>query len=115
MNPLSLDLRQRVVAARDRAEGTPQQSAGRLAVSVAWVDRLLQRRRQTGSIAPKPHGGGRKPASDADADRRLRQAVADRPDATLAELRQAVGVACSTAAVHRALGRPGLPRKESPG
>src|SRR5262249_57610272 len=86
MKALSMDLRQRVVAASDRGEGTPREIAARFAVSLAWVYRLLQRRRQTGSIAPKPHGGGQRPAFDADADGRLRRAVADRPDATLPEL-----------------------------
>jgi transposase len=113
MKAFSMDLRQRVVAASDRGEGAPQQIAQRFAVSVAWVYRLLQRRRQTGSIAPKPHGGGQKSAFDADAAQRLRQAVADRPDATLVELRQATGVACGLAAVHRALERLRLPRKKS--
>jgi transposase len=101
------------VAAYDRGEGTPREIATRFFVCLAWVYRLLQRRCQTGSIAPKPHGGGQKPAFDADAAGRLRQAVADRPDATLVELRQATGVACGLAAVHRAVGRLGLPRKKS--
>ena len=50
---------------------------------------------------------------DSAAAERLRQAVADRPDATLEELREAVGVACGPSAVHRALERLGLPRKKS--
>ena len=53
-------------------------------------------------------------AFDAVAADRLRQAVADRPDATLQELREAVGATCGTSAVHRALGRLGLRRKKSP-
>jgi transposase len=113
MRALSMDLRQRVVAACDRGEGTPREIATRFSVSLAWVYRLWQHRRQTGSIVPKPHGGGQKPAFDADAAGRLRQAVADRPDATLVELRQATGVACGLAAVHRALERLRLPRKKS--
>lgn len=112
MRTLSMDLRERVVAASDRGEGTPRAIAARFSVSLAWVYRLLQRRRQTGSIAPRPHGGGQRPAFDADADQRLRQAVADRPDATLVELRQATGVTCGLAAVHRAVERLGLPRKK---
>jgi transposase len=113
MKAYSMDLRERVVAACDRGEGTREEIARRFRVGVAWVYRLLQRRRQTGSIEPRPHGGGRVPAFDAAAAERLRQAVADRPDATLEELREAVGVACGPSAVHRALGRLGLPRKKS--
>jgi transposase len=113
MKTYSMDLRERVVAACDRGEGTREEIARRFCVGVAWVYRLLQRRRQTGSIEPKPHGGGQKPAFDPVATDRLRQAVADCPDATLDELRQATGVACGTSAVHRALQRLGLPRKKS--
>jgi transposase len=113
MNAYSMDLRERVVAACDRGEGTREEIARRFRVGVAWVYRLLQRRRETGSIEPKPHGGGQKPAFDPPAAERLRQAVEDRPDATLEELREAVGIACGTSAVHRALERLGLPRKKS--
>ena len=113
MKAYSMDLRERVVAACDRGEGTREEIAKRFRVGVAWVYRLLQRRRETGSIEPKPHGGGQKPAFDPPAAERLRQAVEDRPDATLEELREAVGVACGTSAVHRALERLGLPRKKS--
>ena len=113
MKAYSMDLRERVVAACDRGEGTREEIAKRFRVGVAWVYRLLRRRRDTGSIAAKPHGGGQKPAFDRPAAERLRRAVADRPDATLEELREAVGVACGTSAVHRALERLGLPRKKS--
>ena len=113
MNAYSMDLRERVVAACDRGEGTREEIAQRFCVGIAWVSRLLQRRRQTGSIEPKPHGGGQKPAFDPPASARLRQAVADCPDATLEELRAATGIACGTSAVHRALERLGLPRKKS--
>jgi transposase len=113
MKTLSMDIRQRVVASYDRGEATPREIAARFCVSPAWVYRLLQRRCRSGSIAPKPHGGGQKPAFDTEAAGWLRQAVADRPDATLVELRHATGVACGLAAVHRALERLGLPRKKT--
>ena len=113
MKAYSMDLRERVVAACERGEGTREEIARRFRVGVAWVYRPLQRRRETGSIAPRPHGGGPKPAFDPPAAERLRQAVADRPDAALEELREAVGVACGTSAVHRASERLGLPRKRS--
>jgi transposase len=113
MNAYSIDLRQRVVAACDRGEETREQIARRFCVSVPWVYKLLRRRREAGTIAPKPHGGGQPPAFDADAAERLRRAVADCPDATLEELREAAGVGCGVSAVHRALERLGLPRKKS--
>ena len=113
MRSYSIDLRERVVAACDRGEGTREQIAKRFCVSVAWVYKLLARRRPTGSIAPKPHGGGQKPAFRGEAAERLRKAVEDCPDATLEEFRAAAGVGCGTSAVFRALNRLGLTRKKS--
>jgi transposase len=56
-----MDLRERVVRAVDAGEGTQEQIAKRFFVSSRWIRSLLARRAATGSIAPKPHGGGRKP------------------------------------------------------
>src|SRR5512135_2577032 len=102
MRAYSIDLRERVVAACDALDGTREQIAARFSVSVAWVRKLLRLRRETGSVDPKPHGGGRPPAFDPAAAARLREAVRADPDATLQELGQAAGVHCSPAAVFRA-------------
>jgi transposase len=115
MRAYSIDLRERVVAACDARDGTRQQIAARFSVSVAWTRRLLQRRRETGSIAPRPRGGGRVPAFDREAAARLRVAVRADADATLEELARAAGVACCASAVHRALKRLGITRKKSRG
>ena len=115
MRTYSMDLRERVVAACDARDGTREQIAARFSVSVSWVRDLLKRRRETGSIAPKPRGGGRAPAFDDQAAGRLREAVRADSDATLEQLGRAAGVACSAAAVYRALKRLGVTRKKSRG
>jgi transposase len=115
MKTYSMDLRQRVVAACDARDGTREQIARRFSISVSWVRDLLKRRRETGSIAPRPRGGGRAPAFDEAAAERLRRAVRDDDDATLRELAEAAGVACCPSAVHRALARLGVTRKKSHG
>ena len=115
MKAYSTDLRGRVVAAYDAREGTQEQVAARFAVSASWVRKLLRQRRATGSIEPRPHGGGHAPAFDPAAAAKLRQAVRDDSDATLQELAHAAGVACSASAVYRALGRLGITRKKSRG
>jgi len=112
MAAISMDLRARVAAACDAGTATRAEVAERFAVSESWVRRLLQRRRETGSLAPKPHGGGQAPAFDAAASERLRRAVARTPDATLRELARFSDVACSTSAVDRALRRLGITRKK---
>ena len=115
MKPYSMDLRERVVAACDAREGTREQIAARSSVSVSWIRDLLKRRRETGSIGPRPRGGGRPPAFDEAAAERLREAVRADDDATLEELAEAAGVACCPSAVHRALDRLGVTRKKSRG
>jgi transposase len=115
MRAYSIDLRQRVIAARDAGQGTQEQLAARFAVSISWVRKLLRQRRATGSIEPKPHGGGHAKAFDTEAAARLRQAVRDDSDATLEELGEASGVACSPSAVYRTLDRLGVTRKKSRG
>jgi transposase len=110
-----MDLRQRVVAACDARDGTRAEIAAWFSVSEGWIRKLLRRRRDTGSITPRPHGGGRSAAFDAVAAGRLREAVRDDDDATLEELARASGVACSPAAVYRALKRLEITRKKSPG
>ena len=115
MNAYSMDLRQRVVAACDSRGGTRERIAARFSVSVRWIGGLLRRRRETGSIAPKPRGGGRAAAFDEAAAARLREAVRADDDATLEELREAAGVSCSVPAVYRALRRMGITRKKSRG
>ena len=115
MRAYSIDLRERVVTACDTRDGTREQIAARFSVSVSWIRKLIRRRRQTGSIAPKPRGGGRAPAFDAEAGRRLREAVRADDDATLRELAGAAGVSCCASAVHRALERLGITRRKSRG
>ena len=113
MKPYSMDLRERVVAACDEGIDNRAEIADRFSVSQSWVRRLLQRRRETGSLAPKPHGGGQPPAFEGESAERLRTAVAADPDATLEGLAKASGVACGTSATDRALRRLGITRKKS--
>ena len=115
MKAYSMDLRERVVAACDEGADTREEIAERFSVSVSWIRDLLRRRRETGSIAPRPRGGGRAPAFDEAASERLRRAVRDDDDATLEELAEAAGVSCCPSAVYRALRRLGITRKKSRG
>jgi transposase len=113
MAPYSLDLRQRVLEAYDHGEGTQEELAQTFRVSARWIQKLLAQRRQTGSIAPRPHGGGRPATIAGEQAERLRAAVRDQPDATLDELRQTLGVVGSIMCVFRALKRLAITRKKS--
>jgi transposase len=114
MKSYSLDLRQRVLAAVDAGQLNRGQIARLFAVSTAWIRRLVQRRRQAGSIAPLPHHGGPAPKLGAEPLRRLGELVRAQPDATLQELRTRLGEPVSVMTVCRALRRLRLPLKKSP-
>jgi transposase len=85
MEAYSIDLRSRVLAACDAGKKT-KAVAAQFSVSPAWIRRLKQRRREQGTIAPRPIPGG-KPKLDSWARQRLGEFVSDKPDATLEELR----------------------------
>src|SRR5512135_1770822 len=112
MRPYSLDLRARVAAAVDGHEGSQPEIVRRFRVSPSFITRLLRRRRQTGSLAPAPHGGGHPPALDQDGRKKLRQLVREQPDSTLEELAARVGVPCGRMAIFRTLRKLRITRKK---
>lgn len=114
--PYSQDLRRKVVEAH--AKGRSQsQLVEDFGVSPYFVATLLKRFKTTGSVAPKPRGGGRRPSLDAEGKKVLTELVAAKPDATLEELRVSVRerlkVVVSKSAMGRTLTALGLPRKKS--
>jgi transposase len=112
MAPLSQDLRKRILDTVQRGDGSLRQIARRFLVSVSVITRLLRLHRDTGSVLPKPHGGGHPPVLGPEDWERLRELVRQQSDATLEELRQRLGVDCSTMTISRALRKLGLPRKK---
>ena len=113
MKPYSLDLRQRILAAVDDGTMTRPQIAKLFSVSAAWIRRLVQRRRETGSIEPFAHHGGPKPKLNEAHLECLRELVRQKPDATLEELRGQLGAPAGVMTICRALKRLQLPLKKS--
>jgi transposase len=109
----SLDLRQRVLAAVDAGGHPRTELAALFRVSVAWIRRLVQRRRETGSIAPQPRRYGPHPKLDGAHRQRLAKLVAEDACATLVELRQRLQADVSSSTIGRALQQLGLTRKKS--
>ena len=97
----SMDLRQRVIQDAD-AGFSSKELAARYHVSRAWVDALKQRRRETGAIAPHKQTKFRRRVLEGQEDR-LRALVTAQPDATLAELRDALRTAVAVSTVWREL------------
>jgi transposase len=113
METYSMDLRERVIRAYDQKVGTQEHIAGLFGVSARWIKKLLKRRRETGVISPKPHGGGWTPKFSGAKLEQLKAWVEKHPDATLQELLDHSGVDGSIMAVHRALERLDCRRKKS--
>lgn len=80
---------------------------------VSGVRRIRQRFKETGSLLPRQTKPGRNPSLDEKALEKLAATVRERPDATLAELRTAVGVQVNVSVYCRALKKLGLTRKKS--
>lgn len=112
MRPISIDLRIRIVAAVEAGEHSLSELAEFFSVDLSTIVRLLQRFRSTGSVEPKAHGGGARPKLDREAVARLLELVRQQPDATLAELRTRLGVACSIMTIFRVLRRHLITRKK---
>ena len=116
MQPYSRDLRQRIVDCYDRGEGSIRGLAERFKVSPDCVRRLLKHYRETGSVKPKPHAGGAEPQLREEHLEVLRQLVAEKNDATLADLseqlEQETGLKVSPSTISRALSRLNLTRKK---
>jgi len=107
MKAYSIDLRERVLAACDSGPNTIKHVACQFKVSTRWIYKLKQQRQLQGTISPRGHGGGRKPAFYGKDLEALDKYVSNHPDATLREIKEffASTVKCSIQAVANALKR----------
>jgi len=115
MNPYSVDLRQRVVAAVTLGMSRSE-IVRTFQVSAATVRRYLKQQRETGALAPRAHTGGRQAQIGPEQYPALQEVIAASPDATLAETctqwQQQTGVLLSQATMSRALAQIGWTRKK---
>ena len=111
MAPYSMDLRERVARAWD-ATGEADEIAATFAVSRAWVHRLIQRRRETGSLAPRRQTKYRSRAL-AGLEPRLAALITAQPDITLAELRDALPTTAALSTLWLEIDRLGLTLKKN--
>ena len=116
MKAYSLDLRERGAAACQQPGRTLGAVAAQFSVSVSFVEKLLQRQRTSGSLAPLPLRGGPAPCLDASSRADLVACLRQQPDATLDELRVWVaalgGPAVSPATMGRAVQAVNWQRKK---
>jgi transposase len=118
MSPLSLDLRTRIIQAWQAEKLRVPELAARFVVGTATVKRLIARFRETGSVEPRPHGGGQLPKIAAEKLPRVQRLLEANPDWSIEELTaeynrlERAGVSRST--MVRAVARLGFTRKKSP-
>jgi transposase len=107
----SMDLRERVITDSDVGLSS-KALAERYHVSRAWVDALKQRRRETGSIAPRPQTKFRSRVL-AGQEPRLAALITAQPDLTLAELRDALPTTAALSTLWLEIDRLGLTVKKN--
>lgn len=115
MLPYPKELRVRVVAAVEQGEHSIAEIASLFDVGLTFVKKMLRLHRAGDDLAPR-HGGGSQPSLQEPERALLRAAIAEQPDASLAELQQMLAekrqVSVSQTTVCRVLQELGLPRKK---
>ena len=110
----SMDFRQAVARAYDES-GSSIEVAEQFGCSESWVRRVIQNRRERGTLEALTTARHDDQRSYDDADEQaIRELIRAKPDATLAEVAEALGKPVHTATVSRTLSRLNLPRKKSP-
>ena len=112
MKTISLDLRERILAAYDGGDDAREGVARRFQVSLGFVKKLLQQRRRIGDVRAQHHRSGSKPRIVASHRQQLRALLDQKPDLTLKELRAATGLDCTLPAIHYVLAKMGLTFKK---
>lgn len=112
MAPYSMDLRKRVAKAWDAGQDADQVAA-MYDVSRAWVHRLIQRRRETGSLAPRRQKKFRHRVLTAADEARLVFLITARPESTLTELREALPTTAALSTLWRTIDRLGFTLKKN--
>jgi transposase len=107
-----------VVEAYERGGLTYAEVAERFTVGRATVSRWLRRKRETGDIEPRPHGGGQPRKINPEQEKLVEKLVQAHPDWTEAEFADALskqyGVDASAVTVGRVIRRLGYSVKKRP-
>jgi len=112
MATFCLDWRERIGSTHDQDEGTCDEIAQRFRVPLGMVKKLLQQRRKTGCIKARYHLAGGKKLIVAQHRIAIGKHLKRKPDMTLAELREALGLECTLPAIHYVLVDMGLTDKK---
>lgn len=108
----SMEFRHAVAKAHDEC-GSSEEVAEQFGCSESWVRRLIQRRRETGSLEPRPP---KLPDNSKLKEKQLQQLqelITSKPDMTLGELAEKLNAGVSIPTIWRATQKLGLVLKKS--
>ncbi len=112
MKAIPIELRQRILAVRTEEGQSLGAISERFRIPKSTVQGIIERYRNSGTVEPKPHGGGRRLAFSPKQLRQLKRLLFKQPDATLAQLRKCLKVNASIATFHRAIKKLGFTLKK---
>ncbi len=116
MKPYSIDLRQKILDTYLEGGISQRQLAARFRVTLSFIEKLLKQYRETGEIGPKVRTRQTPTKLTDEQLDMLRQLAESNPEATLAQLRQALyertGISVGISTVGRMLQRLNLPRRK---
>ena len=109
----SEDLRKRIIAAVEKGELSKTDIQIFFQISKTGLSYLIKHVKETGSIEPKPYGGGRQPKFQEEDIEKIKKYIDENPDATLEEILEHSGKDASIMAVFRTLKNMGYRLKKS--
>lgn len=109
--PLSMDLRERIIEDCEAGERVAV-VAEKYRVSRKTIYNLIQLKRETGSVAPRPGQPGRKPKLDSQREK-IEDALQENPDLTLEGMICQLSLCISISALWNSLDRWGITLKKS--
>lgn len=116
MKAYSTDLRQKVIDAYENQEDSQRNLAKRFSVSLTFIQKLLKQYRNSGTVEPKPHGGGNKALLSSEQMALVGALIEEDNDAILVELcerlKERTGVKVSRSTMGRITQKLNLTRKK---
>ena len=109
----SKDLRKRIIEAIKVEKLKKTEVIQIYKISRTGLDYLISHYDETGSLDPKPHGGGRPSKFQSEDIEIIKKFIKDHPDATLEEILEYTGKDASLTSVFRTLKKIGFRLKKS--
>lgn len=100
MKMINIEVRKLIITARKNGMGI-KEILSKFQVKKTAVYNLFQLVRETGSVEPRPHAYGRKPALNTEGLKHMDQLISAQPDITLQEIKNQMGLQISIPAISK--------------